>query len=318
MYLNFRNKKGWENLHLKSGLENWDMAQELELATTTDQVAEGMEKNLSKYFLHEPYKHRWSNSVTGEAVQPPLPKEQDESDVQPHLWMWVNPNLVCPITGYLNKGVPGKPVHLVAPAPKAAVTKLTSVKPRPPVAAALQTSSGQCVSVPLVTAAPKVATRKYSSVKAVALITTLQTSPVASVSIPPLAASDAVSLQASTFKNVPRKPVFPILLAAVAPKVSTPVKPVPPVAAASKASNRKHASGKTVPPVADTMQVCAHTPGKNMSLEAAALVDSYQKPVLIAYKQLCPKEEVLLCSSEAKEKQLSLSFWSPSGFTCAL
>ncbi|CAM2107811.1 unnamed protein product [Caretta caretta] len=274
------------------------MAQELELATTTDQVDEGTEKDLGEYFLHEPYKHRWSNSVTREAVQPPLAKEQDESDVQPHLWMWVNPNLVCSITGYPNKGIPGKPVHSVAPAPKAAVRKPTSVKPRPQVAAALQTSSGQCVSVSPVTAAPKVSARKYSSVKAVTLVTALETSPVASVSKPPLAA--AVILQASTVKKVPRKLVFPVLLATVAPKASTPVKPVPPVAAAHKASNRKHASVKTVPPVADTMQICTHTPEKTMSLEAAALEDSYQKPVLIDSKQLCPKEEMLLCSSKAK------------------
>ncbi|CAM4699607.1 unnamed protein product [Caretta caretta] len=221
--------------------------------------------------------------------------------------MWVNPNLVCSITGYPNKGIPGKPVHSVAPAPKAAVRKPTSVKPRPQVAAALQTSSGQCVSVSPVTAAPKVSARKYSSVKAVTLVTALETSPVASVSKPPLAA--AVILQASTVKKVPRKLVFPVLHPihciiiasnSVAPKASTPVKPVPPVAAAHKASNRKHASVKTVPPVADTMQICTHTPEKNMSLEAAALEDSYQKPVLIDSKQLCPKEEMLLCSSKAK------------------
>ncbi|XP_067422747.1 uncharacterized protein [Emydura macquarii macquarii] len=281
------------------------MTQELELATTTDQVAEGAEKDLSKYFLHESYKHGWSNIVPREVVQPPVPMEQDESDGQPHLWMWVNPSLVCPVTRCPNMGVPGKPVHSVAPAPKVAARISASVKPRPPVAAAatLQTSSGQCVSVPPVAAAPKAFTRKYSSVKKLVL----QTYPVASVSMPPLTAVGAVILQASTLKNVSRKPMFPVLVAAGAPKASTPVKPIPQVAAAPKVSTRKHASEKTVPPVAETLHVCTRKPGKTVYLEAAALEDPYQKSVLLDSKQLCPKEDLLLCPSKAKSP---VSFWS--------
>ncbi|XP_074972294.1 forkhead box protein R1 isoform X1 [Phalacrocorax aristotelis] len=62
MYLNFQNKSFWESLHLKNGLEDWDMAEELTLTIAAED------------FLQEP-------------------------SVQPHLWMWVNPSLVCPIPG---------------------------------------------------------------------------------------------------------------------------------------------------------------------------------------------------------------------------
>ncbi|XP_076214480.1 forkhead box protein R1 [Aptenodytes patagonicus] len=79
MYLSFQNKSFWESLHLKNGLEDWDMAEELKLAITTEE------------FLQEP-------------------------GVQPHLWMWVNPSLVCPIPRSPGVGPAGSdsPVALVA------------------------------------------------------------------------------------------------------------------------------------------------------------------------------------------------------------
>ncbi|XP_010117399.1 PREDICTED: forkhead box protein N5-like, partial [Chlamydotis macqueenii] len=60
MYLSFQNKAFWESLHLKISLEDWNMAEELKLTVTTEDL------------LQEP-------------------------GVQPHLWMWVNPSLACPI-----------------------------------------------------------------------------------------------------------------------------------------------------------------------------------------------------------------------------
>ncbi|XP_014804992.1 PREDICTED: forkhead box protein R1 [Calidris pugnax] len=62
MYLSFQNKSFWESLHLKKGLEDWDMAEELKLSVTTEEFPKG-------------------------------PGDQ------PHLWMWVKPSLVCPIPG---------------------------------------------------------------------------------------------------------------------------------------------------------------------------------------------------------------------------
>ncbi|KAM6370626.1 forkhead box protein R1 [Pluvialis apricaria] len=79
MYLNFQNKSFWESLHLKNGLEDWDMAEELKLTVTT-----------------------------GEFPQEP--------GVQPHLWTWVNPSLVCPIPRSPGVGLAGStsPVASVA------------------------------------------------------------------------------------------------------------------------------------------------------------------------------------------------------------
>ncbi|XP_030361083.1 forkhead box protein R1 [Strigops habroptila] len=61
MYLSFQNKSFWESLHLQHGLEDWDMAEELKL-TSTEEFLQGQ-------------------------------------GVQPHLWMWVNPSLACPLPG---------------------------------------------------------------------------------------------------------------------------------------------------------------------------------------------------------------------------
>ncbi|XP_053125681.1 forkhead box protein R1 isoform X4 [Hemicordylus capensis] len=52
----------WASLHLRSGLQSWPLDRELALGATSDQLVR-------------------------------------ESEVSPHLWMWVNPNLVCPIPG---------------------------------------------------------------------------------------------------------------------------------------------------------------------------------------------------------------------------
>ncbi|KAM8989409.1 forkhead box protein R1 isoform 1-T2 [Ara ararauna] len=61
MDLRFQNKSFWESLHLQHGLEDWDMAEELKL-TSTEEIMQ----------------------VQG---------------AQPHLWMWVNPSLACPLPG---------------------------------------------------------------------------------------------------------------------------------------------------------------------------------------------------------------------------
>ncbi|XP_009877824.1 PREDICTED: forkhead box protein R1 [Charadrius vociferus] len=62
MYLSFQNKSFWDSLHLKNGLQDWDMAEELKLTVTTEGFPQ-------------------------------------EAGVQPRLWMWVNPSLACPIPG---------------------------------------------------------------------------------------------------------------------------------------------------------------------------------------------------------------------------
>ncbi|XP_036599077.1 forkhead box protein R1 [Trichosurus vulpecula] len=60
---NFQNPEFWKSLHGKiPGLLDWNMNEELKLATTTDQ----------------------------------LPRD---TPVDPNLWMWVDPNIVCPPVG---------------------------------------------------------------------------------------------------------------------------------------------------------------------------------------------------------------------------
>ncbi|KAM6295756.1 forkhead box protein R1 [Aegotheles albertisi] len=41
MYLSFQNKSFWESLHLKNGLEDWDMAEELKLTTIAEESLQG-------------------------------------------------------------------------------------------------------------------------------------------------------------------------------------------------------------------------------------------------------------------------------------
>ncbi|CAM9816238.1 unnamed protein product [Bubo scandiacus] len=62
MYLSFQNKSFWESLHLKNGLEDWDMAEELKLTLTTEDSLQG----------------------------PGTPSR---------LWMWVDPSLAYPVPG---------------------------------------------------------------------------------------------------------------------------------------------------------------------------------------------------------------------------
>ncbi|XP_058050929.1 forkhead box protein R1 [Ahaetulla prasina] len=78
MDLRLRRPAFWARLHLRSGLQGWDLPRELALDATCDQL-------------------------------PP------ETAGQPHLWMWVDPNLVCPIPGHV-AGLPPLP----APPPRAA------------------------------------------------------------------------------------------------------------------------------------------------------------------------------------------------------
>lgn len=41
MYMSFQNKSFWDSLHLKNGLEDWDMAEELKLTVTTEGFPQG-------------------------------------------------------------------------------------------------------------------------------------------------------------------------------------------------------------------------------------------------------------------------------------
>ncbi|XP_060643405.2 forkhead box protein R1 [Anolis sagrei] len=131
----------WASLHLQSGLLDWDMAAELGLG---------------------PPPQGPTSQVTPKGCrQLERPKEEEEEDahrteVKPHLWMWVNPNEVCPIPGRVFS-VPEPPslpgdaplADPQAPAPPPSDPEGTQKDPRvPPASEAEKAPSGVGPGVP--------------------------------------------------------------------------------------------------------------------------------------------------------------------------
>ncbi|XP_061035358.1 forkhead box protein R2 [Eubalaena glacialis] len=90
MDLKLKNPGFWYSLHGQvPGLLDWDMGNEFFLPCTTDQCPLA-EQNLAKYRLRV-------------METPKLPQERrlspekDSPNSEPNLWMWVNPNIVCPL-----------------------------------------------------------------------------------------------------------------------------------------------------------------------------------------------------------------------------
>ncbi|XP_008050848.1 forkhead box protein R2 [Carlito syrichta] len=89
MDMNLKDREFWYSLHGQvPGLLDWDMENEFFLTCTTDQLPLA-EQNLVKYRM-QTMKH------------PEVPQEKrpspdnDGPQCEPNLWMWVNPNIVCP------------------------------------------------------------------------------------------------------------------------------------------------------------------------------------------------------------------------------
>ncbi|XP_022271800.1 forkhead box protein R2 [Canis lupus baileyi] len=90
MDIKLKNPDFWYSLHGQvPGLLDWDMGNELFLPSTTDQC-HLTEQNLAQYRLR--------------VMEPPkVPQERrtspdkDGPDSKPNLWMWVNPNIMCPL-----------------------------------------------------------------------------------------------------------------------------------------------------------------------------------------------------------------------------
>ncbi|XP_050997156.1 forkhead box protein R2 [Acomys russatus] len=89
MEVKLKDRDFWYSLHGQvPGMLEWDMGNEFFLRCTTDQCSFA-EQNLAKYKM--------------QLIKPPtLPQEKkpnsndDGPTIEPNLWMWVNPNLVCP------------------------------------------------------------------------------------------------------------------------------------------------------------------------------------------------------------------------------
>ncbi|XP_071625348.1 forkhead box protein R1 [Heliangelus exortis] len=119
MYLSFQNNSFWESLHLKNGLEDWDIGEELKLTITTEESLQGLPapdetpRHLMLQWHADPLAH--------ECLLPGTLPDAREPGIRPHLWTWVNPSLVCPIPG--NPGMdPDRSKSLVASVPDATET----------------------------------------------------------------------------------------------------------------------------------------------------------------------------------------------------
>ncbi|KTG42631.1 hypothetical protein cypCar_00009888 [Cyprinus carpio] len=123
MYLQLQSKSRFLDLHLTSGLHDWDMNEEIKLTTTTDQfyhgkrivfqLSENYLRVLSDCFqiLKGKPKLSFLNSCHC-ALQTHLFLSFKEPEIQPNLWLMVNPSLACPIkypSNYPKAPTPPKP-----------------------------------------------------------------------------------------------------------------------------------------------------------------------------------------------------------------
>ncbi|XP_077569699.1 forkhead box protein R1 isoform X1 [Stigmatopora nigra] len=90
MNLKFQTQAHFRNLHCSVGLTDWDMDQELNLVTTTDQFCH--DDKLGQYVAYRP-------SASPSETKDELIWYDKTSDtfVKPNLWLLVNPNIACPI-----------------------------------------------------------------------------------------------------------------------------------------------------------------------------------------------------------------------------
>uniref|UniRef100_A0A672SXG0 Forkhead box R1 n=1 Tax=Sinocyclocheilus grahami TaxID=75366 RepID=A0A672SXG0_SINGR len=101
MYLQLQSKSRFLDLHLTSGLRDWDMNEEINLTTTTDQFYHS--KRIDSWMRNRGYLAQWhyarisrrsllAAAAAQRSYQLPL-----KPDIQPNLWLMVNPSLACPI-----------------------------------------------------------------------------------------------------------------------------------------------------------------------------------------------------------------------------
>ncbi|KAJ6653192.1 hypothetical protein lerEdw1_010065 [Lerista edwardsae] len=88
----------WASLHLRgNNLRGWALGRELALGTTCDQLPQAPEEVQSTFALQGGRLEALMCSSADALL--PSPLEAGVSEVRPHLWMWVDPNLACPIPG---------------------------------------------------------------------------------------------------------------------------------------------------------------------------------------------------------------------------
>ncbi|XP_026068553.1 forkhead box protein R1 [Carassius auratus] len=116
MYLQLQSKRRFLDLHLTSGLHDWDMNEEIKLTTTTDQFYHD-DKRTDQYLAQWHYARISRRSLPAAAAEAAhssyqLPLSSREPDIEPNLWLMVNPSLACPIkypSNYPKAPTPPKP-----------------------------------------------------------------------------------------------------------------------------------------------------------------------------------------------------------------
>ncbi|KAK2816517.1 hypothetical protein Q7C36_022788 [Tachysurus vachellii] len=94
MFLRLRASEKFLDLHLTTGLHDWDMNEEINLSTTTDQFYQDEKRN-EQYLAQWHYARISRRTLPEELHQNPA--DCKESVIQPNLWLMVNPCLACPI-----------------------------------------------------------------------------------------------------------------------------------------------------------------------------------------------------------------------------
>ncbi|XP_063046790.1 forkhead box protein R1 [Engraulis encrasicolus] len=94
MFMYFKNPERFLDLHLTTGLTDWDINEEINLTTTTDQFHQDGQRN--EYLMQWHYA-RMSRRPSSVELANKYPKKSNENDIEPNLWLIVNPNLVCPV-----------------------------------------------------------------------------------------------------------------------------------------------------------------------------------------------------------------------------
>ncbi|XP_060768563.1 forkhead box protein R1 [Neoarius graeffei] len=95
MFLKVRANEKFLDLHSTTGLHDWDMNEEIHLSTTTDQFSQDEDGN--EQYLALWHYSRVSRRTLTEELHQSNPAECKESEIQPNLWLMVNPCLVCPL-----------------------------------------------------------------------------------------------------------------------------------------------------------------------------------------------------------------------------
>ncbi|KAK2920437.1 hypothetical protein Q8A73_002641 [Channa argus] len=96
------------NLHCSVGLTDWDMDKELKLATTTDQFYHD-EKLNEQYVVQRP-----SARASKRKDEFIWYDKTSDTFVKPNLWLFVNPNIACPIQYKENPAQPCEPAEETA------------------------------------------------------------------------------------------------------------------------------------------------------------------------------------------------------------